>query len=462
LISMATTPNRSRCHIRTPYPPPTHADGGLGGGGGATASSSGGISRIQFRHPGYPDTGDTNIMLILPALDSSSNEGSGRFGLHHETARLACAIVANCAWDGFLSTEKRRGASPISAAPDELLKAARYYFHVHIRAGEDSDDSDSSGDNGMLRSPTLQCQDVTILRSKGLTKAHTDILAWRYPVVPSFAHFRFPHDNLPPSWTSASLAFPEPPPSLQRWTGFADMVVARDETCRITNHSLGTETAHLVPRSEEAWYRSNGMTLYNSRPEAGTDDARNALLLRSDLHTLFDARKFVVVPKDNTWIVHVLVGRPSEELGALYHNVKLLPLVDLSVECLFARFAWAVLAQGLLVRNGVERRLVVLEKEETVVRNVSGKQCRLTFEPQLPGGKSRSVSPKKRQREEGNAANDDVGDDDDDDSLDDGSIWSQRGRKKKRGDLTSSPSSFGCWRDDISDVTKLTYDPVPN
>lgn len=139
MVTTPASPAPSGCYIRTSYPPPTHADGGLAGG--ATASGTGRISHIQFRHPGYPDTGNTNIMLILPALDYSSSESSGRFGLHHETARLACAIVANCAWDGFLSTEKHRDAAPITTAPDELLTATRYYFHVRAHAGDDDDDS---------------------------------------------------------------------------------------------------------------------------------------------------------------------------------------------------------------------------------------------------------------------------------------------------------------------------------
>ncbi len=199
------------------------------------------------------------------------------------------------------------------------------------------------------------------------------------------------------------------------------------------------------------------------RPEASTDDPRNVLLLRSDLHSLFNARKFTIVPKGKAWVAHVLAGRPDTELAALYHNVELLRLVDLSIECIFARFAWAILAQGLLVRAGMDRRLVVVEagSNTAVVKNVSGNQCSLQFEPQLPGG--RSPSPTKRQRGVGDVAEDsddededDVDDDDDDDDDigvddndddvgvdddDDDSIWSRRGRQRKRWRSLSVRSS---------------------
>lgn len=406
------------CRLRAPYAPPAHADGGLGAGASASM-------RIQFCHPGYPDTSDANIMLLLPALDTAYIDGQDmvRFGVHHETARIACAIIANCAWDGFLSVDKHRGASPIVVDSDGLLTATRYYFHVPAVARSSDEQEDSN-----------------------------DLLPWRYPVVPSFAHFRFPHRNLPPYWTREEVALPEARNRLARWTDVADLVAARDVSCRITEHTLGTEAAHLVQRSDEAWFRDNVMMEYNMRPAAATDDQRNLLLLRSDLHRLFDMRKFVMVPKGSAWVAHVLEGRPSEELAALYHNVELQPLVDLSIECLFARFAWAILAQGLMVRTGAaERRLVVLESKDktAVVKDVSAKQCRLLFEPQLPGSiKSRSQSPQKRPREEDDdlaVDNEDDGYDDSDYLLinpDDDDIWSRRGRPRKRLRNSLLPSEY--------------------
>jgi hypothetical protein len=117
-----TTPpsSSSTFQPRTRYPPPTHSDLG------ASLLKNNDSYNVHFRHPGYPDT--NNILLILPALDSS--EG----GIHHETARIACAIIANCTWEGFL-TETRKGRR-IAMEGNCLLTLKNYYFHIK----EDADD----------------------------------------------------------------------------------------------------------------------------------------------------------------------------------------------------------------------------------------------------------------------------------------------------------------------------------
>jgi hypothetical protein len=50
-------------------------------------------------------------------------------GIHHETARLACAIIAGNRWDGFLY-EDRDGHQPSIDGLDEILRASTYYFHL--------------------------------------------------------------------------------------------------------------------------------------------------------------------------------------------------------------------------------------------------------------------------------------------------------------------------------------------
>lgn len=169
-----------------------------------------------------------------------------------------------------------------------------------------------------------------------------------------------------------------------------------------------------------------------------TDDARNAILLRSDIHTVFDQRRLVVVPKGDSWVFHVFAPGLTGELARLYHNVTLQVLVDVSVECLFARFAWTVFAQSTFLRQGVSRRLVLVEGEDgsSRIQDASGDKCRLIFAAQ--GVKSRSQSPKKRQR---------------DDILEDLETYSEegsRGRKRQRS-LDHNSSSFGSsFRDDCS------------
>jgi len=128
-----------RCKIRLALPPPTHPDGGLC----TAACHQDNGALIKLRHPGYPDT--KNILLVFPALDpiiandgddvdadntNNSNNTKAMFGLHCETARLACAIAANNRWDGFLSTKKATDATRLPLLPDEILPAGSYYFHV--------------------------------------------------------------------------------------------------------------------------------------------------------------------------------------------------------------------------------------------------------------------------------------------------------------------------------------------
>ncbi|KAM3512716.1 hypothetical protein MY11210_003669 [Beauveria gryllotalpidicola] len=203
-------PNLAYRHQSTP-------DGGFLSSEGVTSDLQ--RTPVTLRHPGYPD--QHNILLILPAFDlhkkkDSDNDGSdndGRidFGLHHETARVACAIVANCRWDGFLSEDKASGARPVMIGPDDLLLGRSYYFHIPNRVGDTRPDGP-------------------------------------YPIVPSFAHFQFPHQNLPPTWKASSLTLP---------ASQSNTVLARDVSCRVTSSKLGTEIAHLIPRSEDAWFATN-------------------------------------------------------------------------------------------------------------------------------------------------------------------------------------------------------------
>lgn len=60
-------------------------------------------------------------MFSLSALD-------GPCGVHHETARIACALLANSRWDGFLSTT-RDGPATL-AGPDDVLTRWSYYFRL--------------------------------------------------------------------------------------------------------------------------------------------------------------------------------------------------------------------------------------------------------------------------------------------------------------------------------------------
>ena len=104
------------------------------------------------------------------------------------------------------------------------------------------------------------------------------------------------------------------------------------------------------------------MDQYNSDwspdPDHLLRDHRNAILLRSDIHTTFDRRGFVFFPKlEDTLAVHMLQATP--DYGPAYHNGKV-EAGGCAKEFLFARFAWALfpLLSGFLSRPNVSRLVV--------------------------------------------------------------------------------------------------------
>ena len=217
--------------------------------------------------------------------------------------------------------------------------------------------------------------------------------------MPSFAHWRFPHDDIPKSWalcapSEISVGRDLPRPSI---TTAASLT--RDITCRLTNHIESTEHAHLVPKSEQDWFNDNGMFRYTNRQRPGTEpinDAQNAILLRSDVHTIFDQKRFVIVPKSSVLVCHIIAPGTSIQLTNLYHNVSLQPLIGIAIQYLLARFAWTIFTQSLdFMQQGLKLNLCIyIGNWETKIAEFTGDQCR-----KLLGFRSRSRSPKKRLRE---------------------------------------------------------------
>lgn len=81
---------------------------------------------VCFRHPAIPYA-QGNLLIILDGNDSVQGY------LHHETARIACAIIAGNQWDGYLATSPT--AAAIDVPPHGLLTGEEYYFIVPHPAG---------------------------------------------------------------------------------------------------------------------------------------------------------------------------------------------------------------------------------------------------------------------------------------------------------------------------------------
>jgi hypothetical protein len=186
------------------------------------------------------------------------------------------------------------------------------------------------------------------------------------------------------------------------------------------------------------------MSDYTNPPRLGTDpidDPCNAILLRSDIHTIFDQKRFLLVPKASRFVVHIIAPGQNLQLTQLYHNVALQPLVGVALELVFARFAWTVLGlQDNFLRQGVARTLVVVGADSTgEAKEFSGEECRQFVS--IRSG-SRTQSPLKRQRGVGDST-----------PQDECSRSPSRGRSRKRI-FHDRPMSFnsrfseGLWTSD--------------
>ncbi|KAL8726656.1 MAG: hypothetical protein Q9166_006578 [cf. Caloplaca sp. 2 TL-2023] len=314
---------------------------------------------ISVRHPGYPDSGAKNELLILPAFDTPDG------GLHYGTVWLSCAIIAGNAWTGYLAND--RGGQRLQLGNDDPLREGTYYFYVPQIGDTEGNDS------------------------------------WRYPIVPTFEHWSFPHDNLPPEWgppPNATGGPRLPIPAASNMTGYIKM---RDQHCQITSDRDQIERAHLCPREEIAWFRANSMKRYNRNQalvEAYLlDDGRNGLALRPDLHDEFDDAGFVFTRKQQQWVVHFL--RETYNLGPTYHNTTVNLKEEISPHFLLARFAWAIFPlvrtfvdlgpkRHLYLRAGADddNTSVIQELDIEAIKNVT-----------QPPKKPRQTRPEKRGAE---------------------------------------------------------------
>lgn len=323
--------------------------------------------RIIIHHPAYTTS---SRLVELAAFDAPH-----RGGIHHGTALLICGILAGNVWDGWFTAE--RSGPRLRATSESVLKLKQYYYHVPDPAAPRA--AASAGG----RAP------------------------YKYPIVPSFQHWRFPHDAPPPGWSfepgdQDDLTLFLPVPSI---SSSSQAVKDRDGGCCLTGYRDCIERAHLCPRSENEWFGQQEMDRYNiSRSLVGAalvDDTANALTLRADVHQLFDSATFVFAPKQGAWVAHFLV--PTADLGPEYHNT----IVDIPRSVhpahILARLAWAVFPQvrNFLIRG--EKRLVSI-KQPSALEGMAPQNDTVELSKEalydilaIPPA-ARSSSPKKRGR----------------------------------------------------------------
>jgi hypothetical protein len=319
--------------------------------------------QIRIRHPHYPDS--SNVLLTFFAPDSRAG------GIEYGVLHAACGVISGNRWNGWFTTTTDEAILTLTYG--DILYKRDYYFHL----------PESS-----LETP--------------------------YAIVPTFREWTFPHENLHPCWRTNEDHIPSAQSRFAAPSSLSAAIFSRDQSCRMSGFVEGTQAVHLCPRSEEAWFQRNEMSRYNLNPllvaTGPIEDTANALLLRQDLHTHFDAHKFVFVPKKRkgeekfSIVTHMLIA--SRELGFLNHNVCLKAIPDVDISFLFARFAWTIFTLlGGFLRVGVARTLIgtTISTTPGLPQIFTAVNCR-NF---LSAPKSRSQSPTKRPRKRSDAEVDD-------------------------------------------------------
>ncbi|KAL6852225.1 hypothetical protein J3F83DRAFT_563379 [Trichoderma novae-zelandiae] len=294
---------------------------------------------ISFHHPHYRFP--TGLLLSLVRFDEEILQDVLVSGVHHETALIACQIIAgNIFHTGYLALDQA-GQQRIDTPLDGLLTENVYFFIIQ---GND-----------------------------------------KYPIVPSFRDWSFPHHGLPDIWTTNPVS---------------QLPGSRPNTCAITGDSYAIDRAHIIPREEDSWYNNVGMPYYGG----DINNPTNFLPLRKDLRKCFDDRWFVIIPKrpgntsQHKYMTHILPASAAD-IWPTYQNIIVQGLCQNSNAYLFARFAWAIFQQvKLFMTTGFDRNVIRFEwdqcntstsyKEETL----EGSQLKALY----GGGGSKSATPMKR------------------------------------------------------------------
>ena len=214
----------------------------------------------------------------------------------------------------------------------------------------------------------------------------------------------------------------------------------RDGSCRVSEFTGGTEAAHLVPERDERWFKRNINRLGQYVADRGAlkspvNDIANRILLRRDIHLLFDERLFVFYPKRGNFVVHFL-EHTDDTLGN-YHNAPLHPALCAGFFH-YPRLAWAVfplLRQAFL---GSPRNLLVRDLNDP--NSIPQPTSNLDPEDVLKRGTPPSAASKKRTRTEdlaGGSGRAGLGEDGDGNDVDDGDLGD--GKDDDRGTSTEDP-----------------------
>ncbi|KAF1995073.1 hypothetical protein P154DRAFT_539077 [Amniculicola lignicola CBS 123094] len=294
---------------------------------------------LLVRHPHYRDY---NTLLKLPALDEGDS-------VHYNVALIICGIIADNSWETGWFARASDGSRvcepgvPLVAADGDV-----FYF----------------------------------VKDRG----------YKYPVYLSWDEWRLPSSDTDLPSHFLDLPIDDPPPTLRNG-GYIEDVKGRDKSCRLSAVIDGCDQVHLVPAREREWWDFN----MGQSSDLQIESALNGILLRTDLHQLFDTGTWVPMAMEDQQLVAYVVRTAdvSNQFAAIWHQTEMQSLVGVDRRCLFARVAWAVLSlhHGFLAM----RRLA---SENLLVRMKDGELKEMAPEvfKQFSRSRSKNPSPTKRPR----------------------------------------------------------------
>ncbi|KAI0839976.1 hypothetical protein F5Y06DRAFT_19597 [Hypoxylon sp. FL0890] len=327
---------------------------------------------LQIFHPFYSNKFKPLMQFL--ALDSG--------GIDYDLAYYACCLLVGNAWtrpealQPYFSLTRKYDESKRIIRPDNgILPANKYYFH----------DPQYASDQGP------------------------------YPIIPSFAHWSFPHGNLPLPWRNLPIAEYNTSTNTTTPSSAREATIQRDQCCRITQAICGVEKAHIIPSAEDPWFTSNDMGRYVSVLDTPNpiDDLRNAFLLRVDVHRIFDLKGFLIFPKlrdgRRVLVTHVLHSLPRtlHEMDALFHNRLCHQLYGVAPEFLFARFAWAILDSTtvqLFETTKPDQQIAVRIREDAPNSEPTSRVIYVTSGDQVPPTTSTTATSPSKKRSRSSAS----------------------------------------------------------
>jgi hypothetical protein len=310
---------------------------------------------VHLHHPGYLDANQSILFTIPTCSINTDKKPCAEYWL----AWQGCYVLA-IERRGFFTMRPQRNSTKV--AHGQGLVAGHYWYHL------DTEDEQEP-----------------------------------YATLQNFRSWRYSPDSMPVNW---SHAIP--------WSGKQDDD-QREGDCCVTGEDY-TQRAHLIPKTEWEWWIENGMS-----DHAGTSGVTratsaigqemlvpgNLVLLNDGLHRMWDNDFFCLFPlqtSDGQWRLHCLFMLPLQKMVRIHHRRPVRGgLADVSAACAWARFVFSVCRkyETTFLAKRARRKLggstttaqwmeaeQIFQQRQGWIRNTS------------PTKKSRSGSPRKRDRSE--------------------------------------------------------------